>query len=63
MTEPRKSEHYRKARQGKTYHGIASQKGGASAAAGRATYREEYQHDKDPHPDEPLNRTESEHEF
>jgi hypothetical protein len=46
----------------KTYHGVASTKGGAGAvAAGRTAYREEYQRDYGPDLDEPLDGTESGH--
>jgi hypothetical protein len=64
MTEPRNSEHHTKVHQEKTYHGLASTKGGAWAvAAARTAYREEYQRDYGPDLDEPLDRTESGHEF
>jgi hypothetical protein len=62
MTESRNSEHHTKMHQEKTYHGVASTKGGAGAvAAGRTAYREEYQRDYGPDLDEPLDRTESGH--
>ena len=63
MTEPRNSEHPTKVHQEKTYHGVASTKGGAGAAAGRTAYREEYQRDYGPDLDEPSDGTESAHEF
>ena len=60
MTEPRNSEHHTKVHQERTYHRIASTKGGAGAVAvGRTAYREEYQRDYGPDLDEPLDRTES----
>jgi hypothetical protein len=62
MTESRNSEHHTKMHQEKTYHGVASTKGGGGAvAAGRTAYREEYQRDYGPDLDEPLDRTESGH--
>ena len=63
MTEPRNSEHHTKLHQEKTYHGVASTKGGAAAAvAGRAAYREEFGRDYGPDLDEPLDGNESGHE-
>jgi len=62
MTEPRNTEHHTKMHKEKTYHGVASTKGGAGAvAAGRTAYREEYQRDYGPDLDEPLDGTESGH--
>ena len=63
MTEPRNSENHTKVHQEKTYHGVASTKGGAGAAVGRMAYREDYQRDYGPELDELLDRTESGHEF
>jgi len=64
MTEPRNSEDHTKVHQEKTYHGLASTKGGAWAvAADRTAYREEYQRDYGPDLDEPLDGTESGREF
>jgi hypothetical protein len=64
MNEPRNSEHHTKAHQEKTYHDVASAKGGAAAAvAGRAAYREEFGHNYGPDLDESLDGTESGHEF
>jgi hypothetical protein len=63
MTESRYIEHHTKVHQEKAYHGVASTKGGAGAAAGRTAYREEYQRDYGPDRDEPLDGTESGHEF
>lgn len=63
MTEPRNSEHHTKVHQEKTYHGVASTKGGAGAAVGRMAYREDYQRDYGPDLDELLEGTESGHEF
>jgi hypothetical protein len=63
MTEPRNSEHHTKVHQEKTYHGVASTKGGVGAAAGRTAYREDYQRDYGPDLDESLDGTESAHEF
>jgi hypothetical protein len=63
MTEPRNSEHHTKVHQEKTYHGVASTKGGAGAAVGRIAYREDYQRDYGPDLDELLDGTESGHEF
>lgn len=62
MTEPRNSEHHTKVHQEKTYHGVASTKGGA-AAAGRTAYREEFQRDYGPDLDESLDGNESGPEF
>jgi hypothetical protein len=60
MTEPRESQHHPKVHQGKKYHGVASTKGGTAASvAGRTAYREEYQRDYGPDPDEPLDGAES----
>ena len=58
MTEPRDSEHHPKVHQQKKYYGVASTKGGA-AAAGRMSYREEFQRDYGPDLDESLDGTES----
>jgi hypothetical protein len=63
MTEPRYSEHHTKVHLEKAYHDVASTKGGARAAAGRSAYREEFQRDYGPDRDEPLDGTESGHEF
>jgi len=63
MTEPRNSENHMKVHQEKTYHGVASTKGGAGAAVGRMAYREDYQRDYGPDLDELLEGTESGHEF
>ena len=64
MTEPRNSEHHTKVHQAKTYHGVASPKGGAGTmAAGRTAYREEFQRDYGPDLDESLDVTETGHEF
>jgi hypothetical protein len=64
MTEPRNSEHHTKVHQQSKYHGVASAKGGATAvAAGRRTYREEFQRDYGPDLDESLDGNESGPEF
>ena len=63
MTEPRNSENHTKVHQENPYHGVASTKGGAGAAVGRMAYREDYQRDYGPDPDELLDGTESGHEF
>jgi hypothetical protein len=69
MTELRNSEqdkntdHHKNLYHEKTYHGVASTKGGARLAAGRTAYREEYQRDYGPDLDEPLDVTESGQEF
>jgi hypothetical protein len=64
MTEPRNSEHHTKVHQEKTYHGVASTKGGAAAAvAGRTAYRQEFQRNYGPDLDESLDGIESGHEF
>jgi hypothetical protein len=63
MTEPRNSEYHTKVHRENSYPGVASPKGGARAAAGRAAYREEFQRDYGPDLDEPLDGTESGHEF
>ena len=64
MSEPRNSGHHTKLHQEKTYHGAASKGAGTVAvAAGRTAYREEYQRDYGPDLDEPLDGTESGHEF
>ncbi len=64
MTEPRNNEHHTKVHQEKTYYRVARAKGGAGVvAAGRTAYREEYQRDFGPDLDEPLDGTESGHEF
>ena len=62
MTEPTNSERHTKVQKQKRYYGVASTKGGA-AAAGRMTYREEYQRDYASDLDEPSDGTESAHEF
>ena len=63
MTEPREIPHHPKVHQGKKYHGVASTKGGATASvAGRTAYRDEYQRDYGPDPDESIDGTESGHE-
>jgi hypothetical protein len=64
MMEPRNSEHHAKIHHEKTYHGVASPKGGAAiVAAGRSAYREEFQRDYGPDLDESLDVTESGHAF
>lgn len=66
MTEPSKSQHHSKARREDPSHGAArTQRRGAggAAAAGRTAYRDEFERDYGPDPDEPLDRTESGHEF
>jgi hypothetical protein len=64
MTEPRNNRQHTKVHQEKKYHRVASRKGGAEAVtAGRTAYREEYQRDYGPDLDEPLDGTESRHEF
>ena len=63
MSGPRNSENHTKVHQEKTYHGVASTKGGAGAAVGRMAYREDYQRDYGPDLDELLDGTESGHEF
>jgi hypothetical protein len=64
MTESRNGEHHTKVYRERTYHGVTSAKGGAErVAAGRTAYREEFQRDYGPDPDEPLDRAESGHEF
>ena len=65
MTESKNSEHPTKVREEETYRRAPSTKGGAVSAvvAGRTAYREEYQHDYGPDRDEPLDETESWHEF
>jgi hypothetical protein len=64
MTKHRNSEDHAMPHQGKTYDGVASTKGDAPlVAAGRTAYREEYQRDYGPDLDEPLDGTESGHEF
>jgi hypothetical protein len=63
MTASRNSEYHTKVHQEKPYHGVAGTKNGAGAAAGRTAYREEYQRDYGPDPDEPLDRTESGYEI
>jgi len=64
MTKPRNSEHHTKVRQERTYHSEASNKGGGEAVAtGRTAYRGEYERDYGPDLDEPLDGTESGHEF
>lgn len=64
MTEPRNSEHRTKVHQEKKYRHVASTKGGVLAvAAGRTACREEHQRDYGPDRVEPLDGTESWHEF
>jgi hypothetical protein len=64
MTKPKNSGHHTKVRQEETYHSEASTKGGGGAVAtDRTAYREEYEHDYGPDLDEPLDGTESGHEF
>jgi hypothetical protein len=64
MTEPSDSERHTKIHQEKTYHDIAITKDSAGPmAAGRTTYREEYQCNYGPDLDEPVDGTESGHEF
>jgi hypothetical protein len=63
MTEPRKSERHPKVQQQRNYYGVASAKGGAGAAAGRTAYREQHQRDYGLDLDEPLDGTESAHDF
>jgi hypothetical protein len=59
MTEPRNSEHHTRVHQENSYLGVV----GARAAAGRTAYREEFQRDYGPDLDEPLDGSESGHEF
>jgi hypothetical protein len=59
MTEPRNSEHHTRVHQENSYPGVV----GARAAAGRTAYREEFQRDYGPDLDEPLDGSESGHEF
>jgi hypothetical protein len=59
MTDPRDSEQRTRGRQENTYRGLAGTSGGAWAVAGRTAYREEFQRDYGPDPDEPLDSTES----
>lgn len=64
MTEPRNSEHRTKLHEAKTYRPVASIKDSSvSVVAGRTAYREEHQRDYGPDRDEPLDGTESWHEF
>jgi hypothetical protein len=63
MTEPKSSEHHAKAVGGNTYRGSASPNGGVWAVAGRTAYRDEFQPDYGPDPDERLDSNESGHEF
>jgi hypothetical protein len=58
MTEPRSSAHHTKIHRPEKYYDVASAKDGA-AAAGRGTYREEFQRDYGPDLDESLDGTES----
>jgi hypothetical protein len=55
MTEPRDSGHHTKVHSENPDQGV----GGPRAAAGRATYREEFQRDYGPDLDESLDGTES----
>ena len=64
MTEPRNSEHHTTVHQEQMYRGVISAKDGAGPlAAGRTSYREEYQCDYGPDLDEPLDGNESGREF
>ncbi len=65
MTEPRDNEHQTELHQEETFHGVAVTHDGAGpmAAVGRTAYREEYKRDYGPDLDEPLDGTESGHEF
>jgi hypothetical protein len=67
MTESRSSEHHAKAVSGNMYRGSASPNGGANggvwAVAGRTAYRDEFQRDYGPDPDERLDSNESGREF
>lgn len=64
MTESKNGEHPTKVREEETYRRVPSTKGDAvSVVAGRTAYREEYQCDYGPDRDEPLDETESWHEF
>lgn len=64
MTESRNGEHRTKIHKEETYRRVASTKGGTvSVVAGRTAYREEHQRDYGPDRDEPLDGTESWHEF
>jgi hypothetical protein len=65
MMEPRKREHHAKVRKENAYHGAAHTKHGAgvATAAGRTAYREEFERNYGPDLDEPLDGTESGHEF
>jgi hypothetical protein len=59
MMELGYSEHVTKVQEEDAYHGVASTKGYARVAAGRSAYRDEFQRDYGPDPDEPLDGTES----
>ena len=59
MTDPRDSEQRTRTRQESTYRRLAGANGGAWAVAGRTAYREEFQRDYGPDPDERLDSTES----
>ena len=62
MTEARKSQHRPKSHRENTYRIAARTKPGAEAA-GRTKYREEFERDYGPDLDEPLDSTETGHEF
>jgi hypothetical protein len=63
MTEPKSSELYTGEHKQNTYPSLARANGGAWVVPGRAAYREEFQRDYGPDPDERLDRTESGREF
>ena len=64
MSQQRNSEHRAKIHQQDRSYGIAIENGGTAVAlAGRTAYQEEYQHDRGPDLDEPLDRIESGHDF
>jgi hypothetical protein len=60
MTEQTSSGHQTKVGQDR---GLISATGGVWAVAGRTTYREEFERDYGPDPDEQVDRTESGREF
>jgi hypothetical protein len=59
MIDPRDSEQRTRARRENTYRGSAGTNGGPWAVAGRTAYREEFEPDYGPDPDERLDSTES----
>ena len=64
MTEPRSSANRAEIHLQSRYHRIARTKGAATATnAGRTAYREEFQHDRGPDLDEPLDGTESRSDY